>query len=121
MTAKLNMTRDINGYPVYGLVINDKDVVGGVNNYSTTLAASSEQHFTVPADYAKWGVIFSFQPGTTVWVACNDTAAIPSSSFATTSSQLNPSVRQVNGGDILSFITDSSGGSEIGISLYAIS
>lgn len=119
MTAQLSMTRDVNGYPVYGLVINDKDAPGGVNNFSTTLAAGVEQHFTVPTSSRTWGAIFSFEAGTSIWVANNDTAVTPGGSFAATSSQLNPSVRQVSGGDILSFITSNTT-AQIGVSLYEI-
>lgn len=118
MTAKFNMTRDVSGEVAYGLVINNKDGVGGVINYQTTLSANTEQNFTVPTSSRTWAAIFSFGSAS-VWVACNDTAEIPGSSFSITSSQMDASVRQVNGGDILSFITSATT-AEICISLYEI-
>lgn len=112
MTTKFNMTRDVNGLNGFGLEFSD-------DNQKVTLAVGVEQHFTVPSNFAFWLAVFSFEPGSTVWVANNDTAAVPSGSFSSTSSQLNPSARKVRGGDILSFITNNTT-AEIGVSLYAI-
>ena len=119
MTAILDMTRDNNGYCAYGVPLNNMDAPGGVNSYSTTLSAGVPQSLTIPASNSIWAAVFSFEPGSAVWVANNDTATAPSGSFAATSSQLNPSVRQVNGGDILSFITSDTT-AQIGVSLYVV-
>ncbi len=99
MATKFNMTRDINGYNGFGLQFTDIA-------YATSLSANAEQHFTVPElSYELYLAIFSFDPGTRVWVSNGDTAAVPAGSFAATTSELNPTARQVKAGDILSFIS----------------
>lgn len=113
MTTIFNMTRDINGFNGFGLEFAD-------DNQKTTLAVGVEQHFTVSSNYSTWLAVFSFEPGSSVWVANNETAAVPSGSFSSTDSQLNPSARKVFGGDVLSFISNNTT-AEIGVSLYAIS
>lgn len=87
-------------------------------NQATTLDPASEQHFTVPSDFDKWVAIFSYSAGSDVFVACNETAAIPESTFEETASVLLPAVRFVNAGDVLSFISAES--AIVGVSLYGI-
>jgi len=114
MTTKFNMTRDINGYNGFGLQFSD-------TNYSCTLTASSDTTLTVPSavgiggpetasTYAYTLAIFDFDPGTSVWVANNNTASAPAgNTFASTNSQLNPAARLVKGGDVLHFFTTGTG------------
>lgn len=108
----LNFGRDVQGYNAYAPAFS-------VDNKSTILSANIEQHFTVPSDFENWIAVFSFEPGTSVWVANNQTSNVPSASFADTFSQLNPAARLVNAGDVLSFISPDTTAS-IGISLYAV-
>ena len=112
-TQIMSMTKDVNGLTDYGL--NFTPV-----NKQTVLAATVEQHFTVPFGFDIWELIFSFEPGATVWVALNTTATLPGGSFSDTASQLNPAVRRAKAGDTISFITNDTT-AEIGISLYAVS
>lgn len=110
------MTRDINGYNGFGVPFSDI-------KYSTTLVANTEQNFTIPstgeATYPNVLAVFSSVPGSTIWVALNDTAVLPGVSFTQTTSELNPAARYVHPGDVLSFITGDAA-TEIGVELYAV-
>ena len=112
MTTKFSMTRDINGYNGFGLAFSD-------TNYNTTLLAGVGQTLTIPSDSRYYLVVFAFESGSTIWVANNQTAAVPGASFAATYSDLNPAARLVKAGDVLSFITADTSVA-IGVSLYAI-
>lgn len=113
---KFIMTRDINSYNGFGLPFS-------TDKYSTTLSAGSEQTMTAPKspypDCPNILAIFSFSPGSSVWVSNNATAVVPGGSFSSVSSELNPAARSVKGGDILHFITSDDGGDEVGVSFYA--
>jgi len=87
--------------------------------YSTTLSLGIAQTITVPAEYSRYIAIFAFEPGAMVWVADNETAAVPGSSFAETTSFLNPVAKLVKGEDVLSLITNSDS-AEVGVSFYDI-
>lgn len=115
--TRFNMTRDINGYNGFGLPPSNTII-------NTTLSANVEQNYTVPttgeATYKNVLAVFSSVPGSSVWVALNDTASLPGASFALTTSELNPAARYVNPGDTLSFIT-ADVSTYIGVSFYATS
>lgn len=98
MSTKFCMTRDINGYNGFG-VIPTYDVWAG------SLAANTEQHFTVPSNNQYWIAIFTFSPGANVWVDFSGTATVPSSTVSSVSTVLNPAGRQVKAGSTISFIT----------------
>lgn len=115
MATKFKLTRDINGYNGFGLPFTD-------TAYSVTLSANTDTSLTVPAASAPGGAsysgsakpllvaLFQYDPGTSVWVANNTTAAAPGgSSFAATASELNPSAREVHGGDVLHFLSTGTG------------
>jgi len=122
MTTKFNMTRDINGYNGFGLVFSD-------TNYKTTLSTGVAQSLTVPNSIPLGGAptsanlhliaVFSFEPGTRVWVANGATAVVPTGSFVATASQLNPAARDVQAGDVLSFITNDTT-ADVSVAFYAI-
>lgn len=126
MTTKFNMTRDINGYNGFGLQFTD-------TAYSCTLGASSDTSLTVPDAVGIGGpqiyqgtgkaftlAIFSYDPGTAVWIALNTTAANPAgASFATTASELNPTARIVQGGDVIHFFTLDSN-VDVGVAFYSL-
>jgi hypothetical protein len=112
MSTRFGMIRDINGYNGFGLIFAD-------DKYNTTLAAGVAQTLTIPSNAAKWLAILAYEPGGTVWVANNATAALPGGSMASATSELNPTARLVKAGDVLSFITsDTTLG--IGITLYIL-
>jgi len=112
MTTKFKMTRDINGYNGFGLKFAD-------DNYDTILLTGVEQTLTVPAKFNKAVAIFAFEPGSLVWVANNKTATVAGATFAATDSQLNPIAREVEGDDVLHFIT-SNANADVSIAFYAI-
>lgn len=110
------MTKDINGLNAYGLADSN-------SKFQTILTASTEQTLIVPETsdsiYNKVVAVFSFQPGSYVWYAVNDTATLPSGAFTDTTSEQNPQVRYVKPGDVLHFITRSIT-SEVGVMFYAV-
>lgn len=111
--TKLNFGRDINGFNAYAPSFSNV-------NFSATLAATTQQSLTVPSSSKSWVAVFSWSAGTDPWVAVNTNATSPvGSTFANTNSQLNPSSRTVNAGDIINII--SKAGGDVGVSLYAIS
>jgi hypothetical protein len=112
MTTRYNLTRDLSGYNGFGLAMSDL-------NYNTTLAASTAQNFDVPEDYQTWIAIFSYEPGSSVWVAVNDTAEVAGASFAVSNSQLNPTARLVQGGDNISCISEAAD-TQVCVQMYAI-
>lgn len=113
MSTQFNLNRDLTGAPAYSPPFAE-------DNKQVTLSAGAAQTMTVPSNYSVWEVMFSFGPGKEVWVANNHTATLPSGSVAATFSQLNPSSRFVNKGDVLSFITNDTTAT-VGASFYAVS
>lgn len=117
MSTKFLMTRDINGYNGFGLAFSD-------TNYQVVLQSNSNKTLTVPLspypELPNLIAIFSYDPGSRVWVSNNSTATAPSTGpFVSTSSQLLPGARYVKGGDTLNFITDQPL-VVVGVSFYAV-
>lgn len=103
-----------------------KDVNGNVDyslapcslTYTATLASEMESTLTVPTSYGVWKVLFSIEDGANVWIAYDATSAAPAgSTFATSTSELNPKIRYVNGGTVIHAVTNSTT-ANISISLY---
>lgn len=114
MSTKFNMTRDINGYNGFG-------IQPTYDIYGATLATSTVATITVPDNYPNWIAIFSYSPGTNVWVSFSGTAAVPvGSSFSLIKSSLNPSARAVVGGSTISLITSDADGSEVSVEFQII-
>ena len=96
------MTKDINGNTVYGLRQSDAMLSG-------KLASGVAKTVTVPIGMNVGIAAFSFEPGSSIWIAINNGNAVsPTGDPLATNSELNPSVREVNGGDIISLITSDS-------------
>jgi len=109
MTTKISITRDINNVPTYSLQVSDI-------KYSTELAAGVPESFAIPVTIEKGIVIFSYEPGSSVWVAINNSAFIPVvGPFVLTNSELNPTARNVKGGDVIEMIT-----SQVGIQVQGL-
>jgi len=73
----------------------------------TTLAAGVEQTTVTPPNFNR--AFFSFAVGTNVFVKQGTTAVtLPGGAFSSTTTELNPAVRQIdiNGGQTLRFISD---------------
>jgi hypothetical protein len=86
------------------------------------LNASAAVTYTVPGtSHNHYRCEFSYPYNANVWVGYNVTATIPSlGTVASNSSiELRPDVRYVKGGDVLSFISDSSV-TDCGLSLLSI-
>ena len=102
MSTKFNMIRDISGYNGFG-IIPTYDIQG------CSLSASAAQTFTVPSNYPNWIAIFSFTPGTEVFVDFSGaTATVPSGTVGAITTVLNPSARAVKGGSTFSVISPDS-------------
>jgi len=114
MSTVLNFGRDNQGYNAYAPAF-------ASDAFSATLDANDAQSFTVPSNYKVWIAVFGATPGATIWVAVNDTAEVPAGgTFLSTSSTINPGARTVHAGDTISVITDTSGGCDVGVALYAV-
>ena len=98
MSTKFSMTRDINGYNGFG-ILPTYDI------YGSTLAASTEQSLTVPSTFANWIAIFTYTPGSNIFVSFSGTATVPGGTMGLITSVLNPAGRQVKAGDTISVIT----------------
>ena len=108
MSTKFLMTRDIAGYNGFG-IMPTQDMQSGV------LAAGVAQSITVPDNYPNWIAIFSYQPGSTIWVSFTTTAVAPAGAFSSTASCLNPAGRAVKAGDTISFITNDTFSPGVGV------
>jgi len=110
----LNFARDVQGFNTFAPGVPDLML-------SATLAAAGSDDFTVPSNFENWIVSFSFQPGSSVWVSVNETAAAPAgATFAATDSEYLPGSRHVKAGDVIDLLNNGPGTADIGIMLYAI-
>lgn len=99
MSTKFSMVRDVNGYNGFG-IMPTQDIDG------CSLATSTAQTFTVPDNYPSWIAIFSYTPGSNIFVDFTGaTAVVPSGSEGAITVSLNPSARSVKGGATFSVIT----------------
>lgn len=76
------------------------------------LAANTAVSWAIPgANNIKYRAEFSFNNNDDIWVAINQTAAIPTPGAAvdTNQQELRPGPRYVKGGDVLSFICTTAG------------
>lgn len=95
MTTKLLLGKDLNGNVTYQLPFSDTGQI-------VTLVASAEQSITVPQNCnCAW---FAYTPGATVIVDPENTAALPTGTFASSTADINPVARNVTPGQTLSFI-----------------
>lgn len=113
MSTKFLMTRDIGGYNGFG-IMPTYDMQSGV------LAATVTQSITVPDEYANWIAIFSYTPGSSIWVSFTTTAAAPAGAFGSTQSCLNPAGRAVKAGSTISFITNDAFSPAVGVEFQAV-
>lgn len=115
MSVVLNFGRDASGYNAFSPSPSN-------NKYSATLVNGAASSVTVPSTSSLWDVVFSYQPGDSVWVDFSGaTAAIPvGATFAATTSELLPASRRVLAGTVVSAITDNAT-ADVGIMLYAVS
>lgn len=98
MSTKFSMVRDVNGYNGFG-IIPTYDIQG------CSLAASTAQTFTVPDNYPNWIAVFSYTPGSNIFVDFTTTATVPSGTVGAITTVLNPAGRALKGGSTFSVIT----------------
>lgn len=109
MPTSFSFVRDINGFNSFGLPFS-------IQKYSANLAQDTDTTVSVPTQgpmgstsstYTdRYIAIFEYEPGTSVFVALNQTAQVPAgASFALTTSDMNPAARYVSAGDTLHFYT----------------
>lgn len=113
MSTKFLMTRDVAGFNGFG-ILPTYDIYNGL------LAVGVAQSVTVPSTYSNYIAIFSYTPGSTVWVSVNGTAVAPAGAFGLSVSMMNPAGRQVKAGDVLSLITADSTNPLVSIEFQAI-
>lgn len=112
--TQLNFGRDVQGMNAYAPQLS-------TNMYSASLGSGADDDITVPSNYMNWIAVFSYQPGSTIWVSINNTAAVPAGgTFAASTSFLAPAQLLVKAGDIISCINNSATDQDVGIALYAI-
>lgn len=114
MTNLLNFGRDIQGYNAYA----PQDAPF---KESATLDAGIPSTFTIPSSYPVWIVAFTPQPGTNIWVDFSGAAATApvGSTFATTTSTLNPGQRTVLAGTEISCVTNNTT-ADIGVEAWPV-
>ncbi len=113
MTTVLNFGRDVQGYNAYAPPFS-------TDKFSATIANGVEQTFTVPSNYKTWIVSIVPNSGGNIFVARNQTAAIPAgATFAATNSEQNPGPRTVYAGDVIHVITDDTS-VDVSAILYAV-
>jgi hypothetical protein len=99
MSTKFLEIRDISGLNGFGIQPTD-DIQG------CSLAANVAQTFTAPTNYSNWVAIFSYTPGSNIFVDFTGaTAAVPSGTVGVITSSLNPAERGIKGGATFSVIT----------------
>ena len=111
MTTLYNMNKYVQGVNGFGLLFTD-------TNYSVTLTASADTTVTVPgagsvyeptSGIQKFIAVLSYTSGEDVFVALNNTAAVPAgNTFGASTSEQNPQAKYVKAGDVLHFITAAS-------------
>lgn len=114
-SIQLNFGRDVQGFNAYSPATSG-------DKWSATITNGSAESITIPSNYAVWIAVFSYQPGTSIWVDLTGaTAAIPAgATLAKTTAELNPASRTVYAGGKISIITDNTT-ADVGVSLYAVS
>jgi hypothetical protein len=111
MSERLHGGRDDQGYNFFVPQMS-------TDIYNVSLATSTEATMTVPSNATKWVASFSYQGGTVVWVAINNTAAVPAgATLAAANSVLNPGTLLLNAGDVIHMITPSAS-AEVSVALY---
>jgi hypothetical protein len=113
----LNLVRDIQGYPATSLNLRPNAPVKA----SATLAASTEETFTVPSSAENWACYISFKNTVDVWVSVNATATVPAGgTFASTDSVRNPPGFGVKAGDVIHVIT-ATATTDVGLEFFPLS
>lgn len=113
-TTKFNMTKDIAGYNGFGVVTST------VKNGTFLAQDTPETLITIPSDYDNYIVVFSYSPGSNVFVDMDTTASAFTSPPASVTSELLPQARQVKKGTVISVMTPDTAGAYVQASVYVV-
>lgn len=118
MTTRYNINDYSKGQNGFGLPFCD-------TIFTSTLAANTAATVTISGNPTQGPTVYttdfflavmSYEPDTLVWVANNQTAAVPAGdTFAASTSEINPPCKLVKAGDILSFISTAAAGVSVAI------
>lgn len=115
---KFLMVRDIAGFNGFGIPPADE-----LSKFHGILVSGEPQIVTVPypenSDTNYVLAIFTFQPGSMVWVGYNTVAVPPLGAFGLANCEGNPAARWVAAGSTISFATNDAQ-DEIGVVFYAL-
>lgn len=126
MTTIYNLDKNISGVNGFGLPFCDQV-------FTATLKAATEATLTVPISAGiglpaqtnnKWIAVMRYAratatPGNPVYVSKNSTAAVPAgSTFAASTSEIEPPAKYVQSGDVLHFIC--AGVADVSVAFYAL-
>lgn len=109
--TKFNMTRDVGGQNGFGLIPSN-------TKYGVLLAAGVPQSVVSPSDSPSHIEIFSYTPGSNVFVDFSTTAAAFTGTIGPVTAELNPSARLLPKGTTVSILTPDAAGAYVGIVFY---
>ena len=122
MATKYNIPSEVNGVNGFGSPY-------CADTYTTTLAANTVATLTVPASASmgnalqtkkRYLAVFSYHAARNVYVAINETAAVPAgATLVASTSELNPPAKVVVEGDVISIIC-ATASTDVSIALYDI-
>lgn len=102
MSTKLSFVRDVNAYDSDGIFFPEDAWAG-------QLAANTEQHFVVPANFPEWVAIFTISANANIWMSTTATATVPAGTIARVNTVLlnpnRPTKYQVKRNMTISLIT----------------
>jgi hypothetical protein len=76
----------------------------------------------VPGDAGRWKAVLEYTDGSEVWVAVNETVAVPGAApdaMAATTSRLAPRCLEVAAGDTMEFLSQATGAA-VSVAFYAV-
>ncbi len=112
--TQLSFGRDVQGFNSFAPSLS-------LNMVSAELASGTEDSLDVPETANDWIAVFSYEPGSIIWVSINDTAAPPGgATFDDTTSFLLPAQLTVKKGDSISCYNNSTTDQDVGVALYAV-
>lgn len=114
MSTLLRFGRDVQGMNAYAPDTAD-------DKWFALLFNGIDASVVVPDNYENWIAVFSYQPGTAVWVDFSGATAVAptNQTLDPCTVEMNPAARSVKAGDVISMIT-SNAQAQVGVSFYAL-
>jgi len=114
MSTLLRFGRDVQGMNAYA-------PQSAEDKWNVLLFNGIDASLTVPDNYPTWIAVFSYQPGTAVWVDFTGATAVAPTlqTLQPCTVEMNPAARTLNAGDNISMIT-SNAQAQVGVMLYAV-